>query len=103
MDDLNPHVVDYSDRPQGRPHIQSFYLQGAGVESIMNSSELLASIATPIINNCNSVSLVSFGAFGTDWIEDFGLMSTGKVQRFYCPSGFEAPFHPRPFRWGESC
>ncbi|KST66557.1 hypothetical protein [Mastigocoleus testarum] len=95
--------VPYDYYPQGRPHRQSFYLQGAGVKPIMNSSVLMASIAKPVINNCNSVSLVSFGTFGTDWIEDFGLMSNGKVQQFNCPSGFAPPFYPRPLRWGESC
>ena len=103
IDDLNPHVVDYSDHPQGRPHRQSFSLQGAGVKLTMNSSVLLASIAKLVINNCNSVSLVSFGAFGTDWIEEFGLMSNEKVQKFNCPPGFAPPFFPRPLQWGESC
>ncbi|MGL5794777.1 MAG: hypothetical protein ACRC2R_09205 [Xenococcaceae cyanobacterium] len=74
----------YPDYPKNRPYQYVFGMEGAATNSIMNSSVLVKSVATQIINSCNSVSLVSFGPYATGWQETNGLMPDGSVKSFGC-------------------
>ena len=60
--------------PEGRPHQYAFVMRGSAVEGVMNSLVLLDTLATRTIDNCNSISSVSFGQSGTGWFGVFGLM-----------------------------
>ena len=95
--------VSYSDHFQGRPHKQEFYIQGASVNSVMSSPVLLNTIATPIINTCDSIGLVVFGVYQTDWSKNFALMPNGKVELIECSAEFEVYPYKRRFRWEQSC
>jgi hypothetical protein len=57
-----------SDTPEGRPNQYAFGLKGEGTRSVFNSPVLMNTIATRIIDNCNSISSVSFGEWGTGWL-----------------------------------
>lgn len=90
---------------ENRPNQYVFGLTG----KVLQSPETLNSLATQIINNCNSVSSVSFGAWQSDWIQIFGLMSNDKVEMFSCPRppGSSPPSPEdeqyRELVWGEHC
>ena len=89
--------------PKGRPHQYAFGISGKAVEAVMNSPVLLDNLATQIIDNCSSVSSISFGQWRTGWFWVFGLMPNGEVEMFSCP---EDHFHGGGYRdlvWGESC
>ncbi|WP_019504869.1 hypothetical protein [Pleurocapsa sp. PCC 7319] len=93
----------YPDGPEGRPNQYRLGIRGNAANSVMESDVLLNSLATQIINNCNSISLVSFGVYQTDYILDYGLISKGKVEKFQCPEDFDGLPYKRDFQWGESC
>jgi hypothetical protein len=67
-------------------------------EAIMTSPVFMKSIATDIINNCPTVSYVSFAAAGSGWNIPFGLVDE-TVEAFQC---MERPDGVRAFRppWG---
>ena len=70
----------------------------------MNSSKLLTSIATPIIDSCDSISLVSFSVYKTHWYQHFGLMPNGKVEEFKCVGSFDdKPVPGYNSGWGFLC
>lgn len=95
---------DYLDRPQGRPNIYELTLGGNAANSLMNTDTLVNSLATEIINGCDSISLVRFHLEKTHYVLDYGLMSNGKVKKFQCPPDYriEEPYR-RPLEWGERC
>jgi hypothetical protein len=91
----------YSDYPKNRPFEYAFALDSSATRSILKSPRLLLPIATDIIKNCPSVSLVSFRVYGTYRADTapsaaFGLMKDGKVKQWQC---IDPP--PNRFRWGQ--
>lgn len=94
--------VTYSDYPEGRANQYTLAMDGNAVESVLNSSVLMNTLATGIIDRCNSVSLVSFGLYGSGYIVKYGLMNNGEVKIFQCPEDYDPPYY-RDLVWGESC
>jgi hypothetical protein len=79
---------DISDRyinfPSSRTRGYFFAINGGGSRTIINSTKLLSGITQNIINNCQSVSLVSFGEYATEENLSFGLMPNGEIKEFEC-------------------
>lgn len=96
-------AINYPNHHQGHPHKQEFHIQGASVNSVMNSPVLLNTIATPIIKTCDSINLVVFEVHQTDWSRNFALMPNGKVELTKCPVDFEVYPYQRSFGLGQSC
>ena len=94
---------NYPDHPKGRPDSYSFGIGGNTAASTISLDELLNSIATEIINSCDSISQVGFGVFQTDNLVNYGLMPNGKVEKFQCPADFAGYPSEREFKWGEFC
>lgn len=70
----------------------------------MSSPVLMTSLAKQIINNCNSISAVSFNVYQTDNTRFYGLTSDKKVESFDCPADYDDyPIYPRKLTWGEYC
>jgi hypothetical protein len=74
----------YPDFPKNRPYAYIFSMQGSATHSIMSSPKFMDIIATRIIKNCKSVSLVSFAYDNSDNFETLGLMKDGTVKYFEC-------------------
>ena len=90
--------------PEGRPHQYAFGMGGSAVEAVMYSPVLLNTLATQIIDNCNSISSVSFGLWQSGLVSVYGLLPNGEVEPFKCPEDYE--FNPdtdRDLVWGEYC
>ena len=90
--------------PEGRPHQYAFGMGGSAVEGVMSSPVFLNSLATQVINNCNSISSVSFGLWQSGLVSVYGLLPSGEVEPFKCPEDYE--FNPdtdRDLVWGEYC
>ncbi|MFK0735602.1 MAG: hypothetical protein ACFKPT_05050 [Gloeotrichia echinulata GP01] len=98
----------YSNVPTGRPLEYIFYLTGpkrngliveAGIKKIENSPQFIKGISQEIINNCSSVSSVSFGSVLAPGCSiTFGLMSDGAVKAFQDVDASDG----RQLKWGES-
>ena len=101
MNDNNASIAPFEDRPNQ----YAFGLRG----NVLQSPAILNTLATQIINNCDSVSSVSFGAWQSDWIQVYGLMPNGEVKMFECPRppGSSPPSPEdeqyRELVWGEHC
>ena len=100
LSEINNH--GYFNYPQNRPNGYSFGMTGNATNSIMNSPVFSKSLATQIINNCNSISSVSFGLWQSGWVEVYGLMPNREIKMFECPEDFDVPYY-RDFEWGEHC
>lgn len=76
----------YSRMPIDRPYRIKVVMRGdrRDIENVMYSEKLLTSITQTVIDNCNRVSIISYGQFRTDYIRKYGLTLSGKVQRFQC-------------------
>ena len=74
----------YSDYPQDRSAGYSFALKGKAASTVIRSPKFMKSIATDVIQNCRSVSMVTFVVWETDNIATFGLFPSGKVEGFQC-------------------
>lgn len=74
----------YPDHPVNRPYRYVFTMQGSANRSILSSPKFMKSIATNIINQCNSISLVTFGLYASDVDSSIGLMPNGSVNFFDC-------------------
>ena len=72
----------YLNYPVNRPYRYTFALNGTAAESIMNSDKFMKSIAASVISKCNSVSMVIFAVYQTDWYYSYGLLPSGKVENF---------------------
>lgn len=88
----------YPDHPKSRSFNYKFLLSKEASESIMNSSNLIKSIANKIINNCRSVGSVTFGINQTGWSQSIGLMPDGKVKFFECLEPNESS---KELSWGQ--
>lgn len=75
---------DYKSYPTNRPFSYQFGLRGPATESILNSDKFLTIIATDIINNCPSISMVAFGEYQTDHGGAYGLFKNNTVAAFEC-------------------
>ena len=101
MNDNNASITPFEDRPNQ----YEFGLRG----DVLQSPETLNSLATQIIDNCDSVSSVSFGAWQSDMIQIYGLIPDGKVSMFECPlPPGSSPPSPEDEQytelvWGEHC
>ncbi|MDJ0724203.1 MAG: hypothetical protein QNJ38_03740 [Prochloraceae cyanobacterium] len=95
---------NYPYHPKGRPNNYKLVISGDEANAVMNNDILLNSLATQIINNCDSISLVRFNLYFTGYILEYGLMPDGTVKKFQCPAGFKiGEPYPRPLEWGEQC
>lgn len=82
--DISDISSEYSDYPDNRPYKYLFVLQGKASDSILNSPKFMKIIATKIISNCESVSLVQFIEYRTDVFMSIGLMPRGNIEYFEC-------------------
>ena len=90
--------------PEGRPNQYAFGMGGSAVEGVMSSPVFLNSLATQVIDNCSSISSVSFGLWQSGFVSVYGLLPSGEVEPFKCPEDYE--FNPdtdRDLVWGEYC
>ncbi|MFS0518508.1 hypothetical protein ACEYW6_27965 [Nostoc sp. UIC 10607] len=74
----------YPDHPESRPYNYLFLMEGAATDSIMNSPQFMKLIANNVINNCGSVSSVTFALNQSGWNYSIGLLSNGKIDFFDC-------------------
>lgn len=88
--------------PSGRPYELRVLLgnlrrrQPAALD-VMESDQMLNSIATNVIRGCSDVAVVSYGLAHSDYIKSFGLVNS-RVQPFQClPSRSRSTPPPR---WG---
>lgn len=88
----------YTNYPANRPYRYTFALNGTAANSIMNSDKFMKSIATSVTTNCNSVSMVIFAVYQTDWYYAYGLLPNGKMENF--SSNCVEP-GPGKLRWGQ--
>ncbi len=88
----------YTNYPANRPYRYTFAVDGTAAESVMNSDKFMKSIATSVIRNCNSVSMVIFAVYQTDWYYSYGLLPSGKIENFI--SNCVEP-GPGKLRWGQ--
>ena len=90
--------------PEGRPNQYAFGMSGSAAEGVMSSPVLLNTLATQVIDNCSSISSVSFGLWQSGWVSVFGLLANGEVEPFKCPEDYEFnPLTDRSLVWGELC
>jgi hypothetical protein len=82
--DISDISSEYSDYPDNRPYKYLFILQGKASDSILNSPKFMGIISKKIINNCESVSLVQFIEYKTDFFISIGLMPGGSIGKFEC-------------------
>ena len=59
-------------------------MRGPATLSVLYSDKFLTRIAKDIIDNCSSISMVTFGEYGTDHIATYGLFKNSKVVAFEC-------------------
>jgi hypothetical protein len=105
------HAEGYPDGPSDRPFNYSFSVTGASARIVTDSPRFMNSISTNIINNCETVSMVSFLAFTPPERPRFpfrrlrgegifGLIDTDRISEFSC----EPPQRGRELPWGQvSC
>lgn len=74
----------YPDHPNGRPDWYVFSLRGRSAESLLNSPRLMTTLASQIIRNCETTSLVLFGLANSGYTALLGLMPDGSIQPFEC-------------------
>jgi hypothetical protein len=74
----------YPDSPSGRLQEYSIVLANnqAGT-NVMNSPVLVTSIASAITSTCNTIGLVKFDLYQTDWVRSYGLVGS-RVKQFKC-------------------
>jgi hypothetical protein len=70
------------------------------IGNVMNSEKLLTSITKAVIGNCNRVSVISYAQASSDYIRDYGITLSGKVQRFQCVDPRTARL--QTLSWGQS-
>lgn len=87
--------VMYVDSPANSPVGITISMDGSGTPNIMASPQLLTSIATQVITECQPVSLVIIGENRSDNYGVFGLMDGEVVVFRECGSDIE------PLNWGE--
>ncbi len=76
----------YSEYPAGRSKSHIFAINGRGVDDIMSSALFMTDIATHIISSCNSIGVVSFAPYASDWFNTIGIMWNGQIEFFECIS-----------------
>ncbi|HEY9631582.1 MAG TPA: hypothetical protein V6C84_30185 [Coleofasciculaceae cyanobacterium] len=74
----------YPDHPEGRTSQYMFVLSGRPTLTILNSPQFMRSISSEIIENCDSVGIVSFIQWNSDGPAMFGIMPSGQVEGFHC-------------------
>lgn len=79
--DQSEHRDDF---PTNRPIAVQLIMDGTTTASVMRSSQLMKSISTNIIQNCQSVSVVIFGVNRSGWHTTFGLFDQGRIEEFQC-------------------
>lgn len=70
--------------PQGRPKEYVIALGGSQASNFLKSRQLMTTLATQIIRNCETVSLVTFGTANSGDVVNLGLMPNGSIQIFEC-------------------
>ena len=92
--------------PEGRPNQYKIGMSESAIGAVMSSPVILGNLTTQIINNCDSVNSVSYGAWQSDWIQVYGLMPNDEVKIFECPEVYFAGNENRQYRdlvWGKHC
>lgn len=69
-----------------RPYRLKVLMRGnvEDMRDVMSSVQLLTSTTKAVIGNCNRVSAISYGIYGSDYSREYGLTLSGKVQKFQC-------------------
>lgn len=80
----NDVTQSYADHPSNRPFEYTFVLRGPANRAVMHSPKFIATIATDVIQACETVSLVTFVVADTDHMYLLGLMPNGQVEAFDC-------------------
>jgi hypothetical protein len=81
----------YLDYPDGRSQEYGFWLEGAGVQSILTSPKLMTSLASSVIQNCSAVGLVTFALHKSGYYIAIGLFPSGQIKPFACAEDFGIP------------
>ncbi|MCS6814073.1 MAG: hypothetical protein NZ772_10980 [Cyanobacteria bacterium] len=82
----------YPDHPVGRPNSYTLIMQGAAIESVFNSRQLMTTIATEVITACDTIGLVTFARDGSGEAISVGLFPGGSIDVFKCAE--DAGFQP---------
>ena len=90
----------YPDYPKNRPTSYMFSMKGQGTSTVMRSPKFMKAIATNVIQNCGSVSIVRIAVWETDDVATFGLLPGGKVDAFECLQPDRDAFDSR-LAWGK--
>ena len=81
--DIRSLAEEYSDFPAERAHGVYIGIEGQAAINVLNSPQLLTSISSQLIEECDSVSMIKFAIHQTDWNVVFGLVD-GSVLSFEC-------------------
>ncbi|MFM5987152.1 MAG: hypothetical protein ACKO9I_17840 [Sphaerospermopsis kisseleviana] len=84
QENISQHYKHDKNYPKNRPLSYGFGLRGPATLSVLYSDKFLTRIAKDIIDNCSSISMVTFGEYGTDHVESYGLLENNDVGRFKC-------------------
>lgn len=88
--------------PSGRPYelrvvVGSLRRRQPAAFDVMESDQMLISIASNVIRNCNNVAVISYGLYSSDYVKSFGLVN-GRVRPFQCLQNRDRSTPPP--RWG---
>lgn len=93
--DIRSLAEEYSDFPAERAYGVYIGIEGQAAINVLNSPQLLTSISSQLIEECDSVSMVKFAMHQTDLNVIFGLVG-GSVLSFECTE----PSPGRITQWG---
>ena len=94
QEDISQHYKSY---PTNRSFSYQFGLTGSATQSILNSQKFLTAIATDIINECPSISIIEFNEYRTDHVESYGLLGNNTIDIFKC---IDWEVAPKKLDWG---
>ena len=74
----------YPDHPEGRSDNYMVSMQGKAVSSVMNSPLLMKTIASDVLNACDTIGMVTFGQANSGWFQRVGMFADGMIDFFKC-------------------
>jgi hypothetical protein len=87
----------YQNFPGNAPLGVTFAMQGRATENVLNSPQLMTTVSTQMISECQPVSWVRFGFYRSDWYVDYGLINNTVAAFDQCSD----PSSPGLPNWGE--